>query len=92
MALGSAARKRATAASRCGPGKGDAGYKEACSDGDGSVAGGVIRICILPLDKWGLYTQDETMQELEPHAGRGPEGVLHSVSPTFGVLHRSVYL
>ena len=92
MVLGSAAQNRATAAGRCGLGKGHASHKEACSDGDGSVAEGVTRICIPPPDKWSLYTQDETMQELDPHAGRGPEGVLHSVSPTFGVLHRSTYL
>ena len=91
-ALGSAAQNCATEAGRRGLRKGLAGNKAVCPDVDRSVAGGVTRICISPLDKWRLHTQDETMQELDPNAGRGPEGVLHSVSPTIGVLHRSVYL
>ena len=92
MALGSAAQNRATEAGRRGLGKGPDGTKAVCPDVDRSVAGGVTRIRILPLDKWRFHTQDETMQELDPRSGRGPEVALHSVSPTFGVLHRSVYL
>ena len=92
MALGSAAQNRATEAGRRGLGKGPDGTKAVCPDVDRSVAGGVTRICILPLDKWRFHTQDETMQELDPSSGRGPEGALHSVSPTIGVLHRSAYL